>query len=163
MSINNQEREKILSSLGDNFTREGEIVEEEEVKAYNSIPDLPENQKAREFLKNAPTKGLHLPLGQSVRVMQCWRCKAYGHRSGDSECPLNQAGNILLDAQRQAREDPMSRFVADKMTLKREKYERVLQLMELVDEIRKEEKERKDNKRKKKEIKKHSKKSKSSQ
>ena len=36
-----------------------------------------------------------------VKVMQCWRCKAYGHRTGDRECPLGKAGNIVLDAERQ--------------------------------------------------------------
>ncbi len=54
--------------------------------------------------------------------------QAYGHRSGDRECPLSTAGNIALDAQRQvknidwsiaitfswtqAREDPMARYIA---------------------------------------------------
>lgn len=25
--------------------------------------------------------------------MQCWRCKAYGHRTGDKECPMRMSGN----------------------------------------------------------------------
>ena len=25
--------------------------------------------------------------------MQCWRCKAYGHRAADRECPLSMSGN----------------------------------------------------------------------
>ena len=37
----------------------------------DTIPDLPENQRAREFLRTAPSKGLWMPLGQSVKVMQC--------------------------------------------------------------------------------------------
>ena len=40
-------------------------------------------------------------LMPQVKVMQCWRCKAYGHRTGDRECPLGKAGNIVLDAERQ--------------------------------------------------------------
>lgn len=64
----------------DNYQREGEELEEEELRPEDSIPDLPENQAARDFLKKAPTKGLFMPLGKEVKVMQCWRCKAYGHR-----------------------------------------------------------------------------------
>jgi retinitis pigmentosa 9 protein len=80
----------------------GDIVEDKKRKRPEDIiPDLPENQKAREFLKNAPTKGLWLPLGAEVKVMQCFRCKAFGHRSGDRECPLREQGNVLLDSQRQ--------------------------------------------------------------
>lgn len=81
-----------------------ELVRE---RPEDAIPDLPENQKARDFLKNAPTKGLHMPLGKEVKVMQCWRCKAYGHRTGDKECPLYSTGNLSNDATRRAREDPM--------------------------------------------------------
>jgi retinitis pigmentosa 9 protein len=88
------------------FTREGEQVdsdvEEEIIAPEDTIPDLPENQAARKFLANAPTKGLWLPMGVEVKVMQCFRCKAYGHRSGDRECPLTVSGNVLLDAERQA-------------------------------------------------------------
>ena len=85
--------------------REGEKVspeDEEQVEALeDSIPDLPENQAARQFLSKAPTKGLWLPMGVEVKVMQCFRCKAYGHRSGDRECPLTRSGNVVLDAERQ--------------------------------------------------------------
>ena len=62
------------------FVQEGEEPDEEEVKPEDTIPDLPENKAARDFLKSAPTKGLFMPLGKEVKVMQCWRCKAYGHR-----------------------------------------------------------------------------------
>lgn len=62
------------------FAAEGEVSGEEELPPEDSIPDLPENQAARNFLKQAPRKGLHMPLGKEVKVMQCWRCKAFGHR-----------------------------------------------------------------------------------
>lgn len=66
------------------FVLEGTIDQEgkddEELRPEDTIPDLPENQAAREFLRKAPTKGLYMPLGKEVKVMQCWRCKAYGHR-----------------------------------------------------------------------------------
>jgi len=77
------------------------ITKEDTEAPEDCIPDKPENQAAREFLKTAPTKGLWMPLGKEVKVMQCWRCKAYGHRAEDRECPLFMAGNILLDADRQ--------------------------------------------------------------
>lgn len=82
------------------------IDEKKRKRPEDAIPDLPENQKAREFLRNAPTKGVWLPLGSEVKVMQCFRCKAYGHRSGDRECPLREQGNILLDSQRQVTSIP---------------------------------------------------------
>lgn len=44
------------------------------VQPEEAIPDLPENQAAREFLKSAPSRGLWMPLGREVKVMQCWRC-----------------------------------------------------------------------------------------
>jgi hypothetical protein len=53
---------------------------DDELRPEEAIPDRPENKAAREFLRNAPTKGLFMPLGKEVKVMQCWRCKAYGHR-----------------------------------------------------------------------------------
>jgi hypothetical protein len=63
------------------FIKEGEEVKEVILeKPEDAIPDLPENQAARDFLKKAPTKGLHMPLGMEVKVMQCFRCKQYGHR-----------------------------------------------------------------------------------
>ena len=43
----------------------------EEEKPEDTIPDLPENEQAREFLAKAPTKGLWMPLGKEVKVMKC--------------------------------------------------------------------------------------------
>ena len=115
----------------------------EEDKPEDCIPDLPENEQAREFLSKAPTKGLWMPLGKEVKVMKCkarlflmaniwiaqwlcstysaiipalllltpsfnslnsialwcsvimpgWRCKSFGHRTGDRECPMFVSGN----------------------------------------------------------------------
>jgi len=70
----------MIDKLGGQFVREGEEVPADEIKPEDAIPDLPENQAARDFLKTAPTHGLFMPLGKEVKVMQCWRCKAYGHR-----------------------------------------------------------------------------------
>uniref|UniRef100_A0A3Q3X5C1 Uncharacterized protein n=1 Tax=Mola mola TaxID=94237 RepID=A0A3Q3X5C1_MOLML len=54
-------------------------------------------EQARDFLAHAPTKGLWMPLGKEVKVMQCWRCKRYGHRTGDKECPFFIKGNQKLE------------------------------------------------------------------
>lgn len=143
---NDEERRKVLQQL-ENFRQEGDEREDEEARPEDSIPDLPENQAAREFLKNAPQKGLFMPLGREVKVMQCFRCKAFGHRTNDRECPLYKQGNVVLDSERQAREDPMSAFVANKLKLRQEKYERLEKLRELVEEIRREESARKKMKR----------------
>ncbi len=74
------EKKYELVPMSEDFVEEGEGNDEIVERPEDAIPDLPENQKAREFLKKAPTKGLFMPLGKEVKVMQCWRCKAYGHR-----------------------------------------------------------------------------------
>lgn len=166
MDDEQHERNEILRKLGafrkeSDFSSTGDInasanaeEEEEEHRPEDDIPDLPENQSAREFLKNAPSKGLWLPMGVEVKVMQCWRCKAYGHRANDRECPLLLQGNVALDSERQAREDPMCSFVATKMENRREKYERVRHLMAIMEEIREEERQRQKKKEKRKKKKK---------
>ena len=71
------EREIILNKQG-KFKREGSASassssdsdSSDDENPEDTIPDLPENIAAREFLKNAPTKGLWLPLGKEVKVMQ---------------------------------------------------------------------------------------------
>ncbi|XP_021790917.1 retinitis pigmentosa 9 protein-like isoform X2 [Papio anubis] len=47
------------------------LIEEDEAKPEDCIPGVPGNEHAREFLAHAPTKGLWMPLGKEVRVMQC--------------------------------------------------------------------------------------------
>ena len=95
-----------------------------------------------------------MPVGKQVKVMQCFRCKAYGHRTNDKECPLAKQGNLLLDSERQAREDPMSVFVANKIKLREEKYARANYLKQIMDDIRKEQIEKKRKRELKKEKKK---------
>ncbi|XP_068940396.1 retinitis pigmentosa 9 protein [Petaurus breviceps papuanus] len=73
------------------------LIKEDETKPEDCIPDVPGNEHAREFLAHAPTKGLWMPLGKEVKVMQCWRCKRYGHRTGDKECPFFIKGNQKLE------------------------------------------------------------------
>lgn len=72
-------REMGVGFLYDDGGLQQEKEKEEEEAARQRpedvIPDLPENQAAREFLRKAPTKGLFMPLGKEVKVMQCWRCK----------------------------------------------------------------------------------------
>jgi retinitis pigmentosa 9 protein len=94
-----------------------------------------------------------MPLGVEVKVMQCFRCKAYGHRTGDRECPLANQGNFLLDTERQAREDPMAKFVASRSKEREEKYARVEELKLIVEQIRKEERDRKKRKSDKRDLK----------
>lgn len=72
-----------------------------QARPEDGIPDLPENQNVRAFLKSAPQQGLWMPLGKEVKLMQCWRCKAFGHRTGDRECPLKDVGNLAIESERQ--------------------------------------------------------------
>ncbi|KAI5091892.1 retinitis pigmentosa 9 protein isoform X1 [Silurus meridionalis] len=83
------------------------LIKEDDEKPEDCIPDDPGNEDARDFLAHAPTKGLWMPLGKEVKVMQCWRCKRYGHRTGDKECPFFIKGNQKLEQFRVAHEDPM--------------------------------------------------------
>ena len=51
------------------FVNEGESIDNiEEKNPEDEIPDLPENAKAREFLKKAPRKGLFMPLGKICAI-----------------------------------------------------------------------------------------------
>jgi len=47
------------------------MVKEQEELPEECIPDTEQNQAARDFLAKAPTKGLWMPLGKEVKVMQC--------------------------------------------------------------------------------------------
>ncbi|XP_065827432.1 retinitis pigmentosa 9 protein homolog isoform X1 [Oscarella lobularis] len=108
------------------------MVKEEEEKPEDCIPDLPQNEEARKFLAQAPSKGLWMPLGKEVKVMQCWRCKAYGHRTGDRECPFFLSGNSALEKIRTAHEDPMHNYL--KNTKRQEKLAKVERLKALLNE-----------------------------
>uniref|UniRef100_A0A3P8VK39 RP9 pre-mRNA splicing factor n=1 Tax=Cynoglossus semilaevis TaxID=244447 RepID=A0A3P8VK39_CYNSE len=85
---------------------------------------------ARNFLAHAPTKGLWMPLGKEVKVMQCWRCKRYGHRTGDRECPFFIKGNQKLEQFRVAHEDPMYDIIRENQ--RNEKETRIQQLQQLL-------------------------------
>ncbi|CAN7990969.1 unnamed protein product, partial [Ixodes hexagonus] len=107
------------------------LIQEEKENPEDCIPDRPENKSAREFLSKAPTKGLWMPLGKEVKVMKCWRCKAYGHRTGDKECPMFLSGNSASEQFRFVHEDPMHEFLKES---KDEKQERIRQLQALLEE-----------------------------
>jgi len=72
------------------------------------------------ILKNAPVEGAYAknvklsfnPVGATIRYCQCLKCGAFGHTSGDRECPL--WGEITsLNAARLRREDPMTYMARD--------------------------------------------------
>ncbi|XP_044310677.1 retinitis pigmentosa 9 protein [Varanus komodoensis] len=133
------------------------LIKEDETKPEDCIPDVPGNENAREFLAHAPTKGLWMPLGKEVKVMQCWRCKRYGHRTGDKECPFFIKGNQKLEQFRVAHEDPMYDIIRENK--RHEKEMRIRQLKQLLEDSTSEEdssstSEKHKKKRKKKEKKK---------
>uniref|UniRef100_A0A1A7WA84 Retinitis pigmentosa 9 (Autosomal dominant) n=1 Tax=Iconisemion striatum TaxID=60296 RepID=A0A1A7WA84_9TELE len=106
------------------------FIKEHEEKPEDCIPEDPGNEEARSFLANAPTKGLWMPLGKEVKVMQCWRCKRYGHRTGDRECPFFIKGNQKLEQFRVAHEDPMYDLIRENK--RNEKETRIQQLQQLL-------------------------------
>nr|XP_057903000.1 retinitis pigmentosa 9 protein homolog isoform X2 [Doryrhamphus excisus] len=105
-------------------------IKEHEEKPEDCIPAEPGNEEARSFLANAPTRGLWMPLGKEVKVMQCWRCKRYGHRTGDRECPFFIKGNQKLEQFRVAHEDPMYDLIRENE--RNEKESRIQQLQQLL-------------------------------
>ncbi|CAJ1083998.1 retinitis pigmentosa 9 protein [Xyrichtys novacula] len=106
------------------------LIKEHEDKPEDCIPAEPGNEEARSFLAHAPTKGLWMPLGKEVKVMQCWRCKRYGHRTGDRECPFFIKGNQKLEQFRVAHEDPMYDIIRENK--RNEKETRIQQLQQLL-------------------------------
>ncbi|XP_053570401.1 retinitis pigmentosa 9 protein [Bombina bombina] len=108
------------------------LIKEDEPKPEDCIPDLPGNEHARDFLAHAPTRGLWMPLGREVKVMQCWRCKQYGHRTGDRECPYFIKGNQKIEQFRVAHEDPMYGLIKQKEH--QEKEMRIQQLKKLLED-----------------------------
>ncbi|PWA15106.1 retinitis pigmentosa 9 protein [Gambusia affinis] len=154
------------------------FIKEHEEKPEDCIPADPGNEDARKFLAHAPTRGLWMPLGKEVKVMQCWRCKRYGHRTGDKECPFFIKGNQKLEQFRVAHEDPMYDLIRENK--RNEKETRIQQLQQLLqdttssssdsdsssssssDHHRKKRKKRKDKMKKEKKRKKRKRKHKSS-
>ncbi|XP_072365855.1 retinitis pigmentosa 9 protein isoform X4 [Scyliorhinus torazame] len=142
------------------------MIKEDDDKPEDCIPDLPGNEGARDFLAHAPTKGLWMPLGKEVKVMQCWRCKNFGHRTGDRECPYFISGNQKLEQFRVAHEDPMYDLIRENKRF--EKETRIQQLKQMLEDTTSDskssssadsgaghrKKRRKEKKRKKKKIKK---------
>ncbi|XP_018553155.1 LOW QUALITY PROTEIN: retinitis pigmentosa 9 protein [Lates calcarifer] len=106
------------------------LIKEKEEKPEDCIPAEPGNEEARSFLAHAPTRGLWMPLGKEVKVMQCWRCKRYGHRTGDRECPFFIKGNQKLEQFRVAHEDPMYDIIRENK--RNEKETRIQQLQQLL-------------------------------
>ncbi|XP_068092688.1 retinitis pigmentosa 9 protein [Hyperolius riggenbachi] len=134
------------------------LIKEDEPKPEDCIPDLPGNEHARDFLAHAPTRGLWMPLGKEVKVMQCWRCKQYGHRTGDRECPYFIKGNQKIEQFRVAHEDPMYGLMKEKEN--KEKQMRVQQLKKLLEDTTSESSDSSDSSREKKRRKKKKKKEK---
>lgn len=62
------------------------LPQEHEDKPEDCIPAEPGNEDARNFLANAPTRGLWMPLGKEVKVMQCEYCTALFHGVQSTVC-----------------------------------------------------------------------------
>ncbi|XP_071705473.1 uncharacterized zinc finger CCHC domain-containing protein At4g19190 [Rutidosis leptorrhynchoides] len=69
-----------------------------------------------EALKNAPKldtgiAGRARPFGIEIRNVKCVRCGAFGHQSGDRECPLKDA-IMPNEESRLKRDDPLTAIIA---------------------------------------------------
>ncbi|XP_061432239.1 retinitis pigmentosa 9 protein-like isoform X2 [Lethenteron reissneri] len=66
------------------------LIKENDDKPEDCIPDLPGNENARDFLASAPSKGLWMPLGKEVKVMQ-YIHQSKGSSLRGSQKPLRRA------------------------------------------------------------------------
>ncbi|CBK20454.2 uncharacterized protein [Blastocystis hominis] len=102
------ERDEALhESNGDITTVEQLDVEDHPER---NIPDIPENKRVRDFLRSMPLTGHGAAFGKTIYVVQCYRCKCYGHRAGDPECKYTVTGDLNLELQSRIREDPIRSF-----------------------------------------------------
>lgn len=68
INVNENDNDDNINYKTNEFMNEGEVdlnndANDDDKNPEDEIPDLPENAKAREFLKKAPRKGLFMPLG----------------------------------------------------------------------------------------------------
>ncbi len=114
----------------------------------DAVPDYPQNRLVREFLKRAPAKGGKVALGEGTVLNQCWRCKLYGHRTGDRSCPYFTVGNLEAEAERQIREDPLMAIAPPPLPPPGpQAQEKLQELNELLETVKRAEEERKRQKR----------------
>ncbi|GAB5033999.1 protein kinase [Nannochloropsis oceanica] len=104
------------------FSMHGKLSALEQMTGTRRRKELTMDEQAERFpiLRNAPVEGAYAqnvkltfnPVGFTIRNCQCLKCGAYGHTSGDRECPL--WGEITsLNAARLRREDPLTYMEKD--------------------------------------------------
>ncbi|XP_042105139.1 retinitis pigmentosa 9 protein isoform X1 [Ovis aries] len=109
------------------------FIKEDETKPEDCIPDVPGNEHAREFLAHAPTKGLWMPLGKEVKVMQCWRCKRMETlQKGFSQLIFQVQSCLSPQREFVAHEDPMYDIIRENK--RHEKDIRIQQLKQLLED-----------------------------
>uniref|UniRef100_A0A2K5RWB1 RP9 pre-mRNA splicing factor n=1 Tax=Cebus imitator TaxID=2715852 RepID=A0A2K5RWB1_CEBIM len=78
------------------------LIKEDETKPEDCIPDVPGNEHAREFLAHAPTKGLWMPLGKEVKVMQAHEDPMYDiirdNKRHEKDVRIQQLKQLLEDS-----------------------------------------------------------------
>ncbi|KAL0227961.1 hypothetical protein RCL1_004104 [Eukaryota sp. TZLM3-RCL] len=106
-------------------------VEKEVKRIEDTIPDLPENQPLRDFLKLAPAGALPV-APRNLEVAQCYRCKQFGHRSGSRDCPLFHSGNTEHEQKLIKLEDPMAHLSKPKETIPTERQDELEKLRDFI-------------------------------
>jgi retinitis pigmentosa 9 protein len=109
----------------------------------DAVPDYPQNHVVREFLRKAGNG--QVALGEGVVLNQCWRCKLFGHRTGDRDCPYFNVGNLEAEAERQVREDPLMAIAPQRLNSSEKKDSKLQELQELLRTVKQAEEERKRN------------------
>lgn len=76
------------------------LIKEDETKPEDCIPDVPGNEHAREFLAHAPTRGLWMPLGKEVKVMQCECGRASSNTPEYTQVTYNLRSALIFELSR---------------------------------------------------------------
>eukprot|EP00252_Welwitschia_mirabilis_P005627 TRINITY_DN1612_c0_g1_i1.p1 TRINITY_DN1612_c0_g1~~TRINITY_DN1612_c0_g1_i1.p1 ORF type:complete len:372 (-),score=87.15 TRINITY_DN1612_c0_g1_i1:901-2016(-) len=116
--LDDQKLNGLSNTGGDGFanTKESHIEEKKKPRPKDLYGRPIPTEEEFEVLKNAPRleTGIAVrakPFGVEIRNVKCLRCGAFGHQSGDRECPMKDA-IMPNEESRLKRDDPLTAMMA---------------------------------------------------